>query len=90
MPPQLVTVSEIARRLNTPRTTVDNWTMDRLRYAPPFPEPVDNGSRDRFYHWADVRAWVRAAALATAKQARPGAKPAPINLAADAIAAGSR
>ena len=56
-----VTLAQVAEAVARPRSVVDNWSLNRLRSAPPFPEVVERHGRLKFYKWAEVKAWLKEA-----------------------------
>lgn len=56
-----VTLAEVAHVVDRPRSTVDNWSLNRLRTAPPFPEAAVVHGSVKFYAWADIKVWLREA-----------------------------
>lgn len=54
----LVTMGEIAQRLEVSLSTVDNWIQGiRGKGYAPFPEPVKSVGRTRIWDWSEVAEW---------------------------------
>lgn len=56
-----VTIAQVAEAVDRPRSVVDNWSLNRLKSAPPFPEVAERHGRLKFYRWAEVKTWLKAA-----------------------------
>lgn len=53
-----VTIAKLAEIIGEPRSKVDNWALNRLAGATPWPDPADTYGRTNVYAWADVYAWL--------------------------------